>query len=159
MPPPILDLTDGAEWLQVYDSTLTAEPITGLENRYRPIPHHVIPFDFYSYTLAIGASSSKAKPTWNLAFYLGMMIDIPSVGNAETEATAIRLGLSLVRFPPLAAPYKLKARIPRWHSEMSMTIWRYLGNEPDVLSLVNHIDFRTKEIDRKIDSIERWGGL
>lgn len=159
MPPPILDLTDGAEWLQVYDTTLAADAIPGLTNRYRPIPNHQIPVDFYSYTLAVGASSTKAKPTWNLGFYLGMVIDIPTVGMAETASTPIRLGLNLIRFPPLAVPFKLKARVPKWHQEMSMTFWRYLGNEADTLSIVNHIDFTTKEINRKVDAIETWGGM
>lgn len=157
MTSPILDLGDASSWVQVYDTTLFANPVFGREGKYYPIPSHSIPAIFEGHTLAIGSSSTKAKPTWNLGFYLAQIVSVPGVGSAEARSIPIRLGLNLVRFPPLSVQFRLKARIPKWHEEMSVTIWKYVGVESDVLDKLADLEPIVTRIESKVDEINSWG--
>lgn len=154
MSSPILDLSDGSNWVQVYDTTLFAQAVPGRQGSFYPIPNHEIPSAIDRRILAVGSSSTKTKPTWNLGFYLAMIIKIPGVGNAEAASVPIRLGLNLVRFPPLSNQYSLKARIPKWHQEMSITIWKYIGIESDILNFLEDIQPAVTRIESKIDSLD-----
>lgn len=157
MTSPILDLSDASLWVQVYDTTLFADPVLGQTGKHYPIPNHSIPGNFEGHTLAVGSSSTKAKPNWSLGFYLAQVINVPGVGNAEARSIPIRLGLNLVRFPPLSTQFRLKARIPKWHQEMSLTIWRYVGVESDVLDRLADLQPTFTRIEDKIDEINSWG--
>lgn len=138
MAPPILNLADSSLWIKAYDTTLTAQS-TFVGNSFYPIPIHKIPVIFNSHTLAIGSSSSQTKPTWRLGFYLTSEIQIPGIGKAEATSDYIWLGLNLIRIPPLGSTYTLKARIPKWHREMVIAIWKYIGSESDTLDVLNEI--------------------
>lgn len=127
MPTEALDLTNPADWLRVYDVSLSAMPVGGMPGRYYRIPDHSIPTIFDRYTLAIGASSTQTRPTWNLAFYAAMLVQIPGVGRAEAISVPVILGLKVIEFPVLSSQFTLKARLPRWHIEMDITIWKYIG--------------------------------
>lgn len=138
MSPPILDLTDASLWTKAYDTTLTAQS-TFVGNSFYPIPIHKIPIVFDRHTVAIGASSTKTKPNWRLAFYLTTEIQIPGIGKAEANSNYVGLGLNLIKIPLLSSSFTLKARIPKWHSEMTIAIWKYIGAEFDTLDLLNEI--------------------
>ena len=145
----ILDCSDSSYWQTVYETTLIAESIT--TGYHSPIPQHQIPIVFDNHTLAVGASSSKTKPTWNLGFWLSMLVNLPGVGNATAVQKAIPLGLNLIRFPVLTPEFKLKAKIPKWHEEMSMKFWIYTGPEADIADLLEKAQTSLDQIELKID--------
>lgn len=157
MTSPILDLSNSSNWVRIHDTTLVAEPVLGQNGKYYSIPNYSIPDTIDRHVLAVGSSSTKAKPTWNLGFYLVMLVRVPGVGNAETASTPIRLGLNLVRFPLVSAQYTLKARIPKWHQEMSLAIWKYVGVESDVLDRLADLKPIVTRMEEKIDEINSWG--
>lgn len=132
---PILNVNDATLWEEVYDITLIAQS-SPVSNVFTPLPKFNIPHNFTKHTLAIGASNSYMKPNWNLAFYLAMNVRIEGIGKTEVTNRFVRIGLTLIRFPPVASAYTLQARIPKWHREMSFTIWQYIGEEKDVLDLL-----------------------
>lgn len=140
MAQPILDLSNSSNFQEVYETILSGELV--IEGRYKPIPQHQIPITFDRHTLLVGASSSTAKPNWRLGFYLRMLIT-SSVGTAEASNCSIPFGLNLIRFPVLSSQYKLKAYIPKWHREMELKIWKYIGPESDELNLLEQIKSRT----------------
>lgn len=151
MTQPILDCSNPNYWLEVYETTLMAQSI--VPGYHSPIPQHQIPVSFDRHTLAVGASSSKTKPTWNLGFWLSMVINIAGVGNANAIQKPIPLGLTLVRFPALSPQFKLKAKIPKWHEEMSIKIWAYTGTETDILDLLEETQTSLIQIESKIDQL------
>lgn len=153
----ILDLSNSSSWVRIHDTTLFAAPVLGQNGKHYPIPSYLIPEVVDRRILAVGASSSKAKPTWNLGFYLAMLVKVPGVGNAEVVSRPIRLGLNLVIFPPVSSEFTLKARIAKWHQEMSLTVWKYIGLETDVLSSLENIDSDLTCIEYKVDAIQAWG--
>ena len=138
---PILDLSSASNWVKVHEITLVAPP-SSIPNHNYPIPAYTIPVTFDRRFLAVGASSTMTKPSWRLAFFLSTVLQIPAVGNAENGSIFIPLGLSLVQVPLYSAQYSLKARIPKWHLEMTMAVWQYVGIESDISDLVDQINQR-----------------
>lgn len=129
---PILDVDNSANWVHIYGTTLYAAASSTIPPVYAPIPIHSIPGIFYERTLAVGSSSTQTKPNWKLGFWLIGAVQIPDVGLANITSVPIVLGLTLVRLPNLHSEFKLKAQIPKWHKEMSIDIWKYVGVENDL---------------------------
>lgn len=128
---PILDVNNASNWLHIYNHTLYAAVIPTTPPRYTPIPVHKIPLILDRRTLAVGSSSTLAKPTWRLGFFLIGSVQIPGIGLADVTSLPIFFGLNLVRLPNLHDQFVLKARIPKWQQEMEMSIWKYIGVESD----------------------------
>lgn len=152
MPEPILDVSNSSNWEKVYQASFTAVAIQGVRNQFLPIPSVVIPNSFNRHTLAVGASSFQAKPTWHLGFWLSMNVQLLGIGKAEASSKSIPLGLSLIRFPQISSTYTLTANIPRWHKEMEIEIWQYVGSELDVKDDIADIKSDLSRIETKIDT-------
>lgn len=152
MAEPILDLSNSSNWEKVYQASFTAVAIQGVQNQFIPIPLAVIPNSFDSHTLAVGAFSFQTKPTWRLGFWLSMNVWLPGIGRAEGYNKSIPLGLSIVRFPPISSTYTLSVRVPHWHKEMGIEIWKYIGLELDIRDELVEIKSDLSRIETKIDS-------
>lgn len=141
MSQPILDLSNSSNFVEVYETILTAGS-SPVPNYHAPIPLHQIPVVFDCHTILVGASSSTAKPNWRLGFYLRMLVTA-SVGTAEASNNPIPFGLNLIRLPKLSNEYRLKAYIPKWHQTMEMKLWKYIGPESGELDLLEQIKIKT----------------
>ena len=148
----ILNFNNSDYWQKVYETTLVAQA-GSRSSFYYPIGDHNLPGTFSSHTLLVGASSFKAKPTWRLGFYLSMIISAVGVGSFTASQKSIPFGLTLVRFPPLSNEFSLKASIPKWHEEMSMSVWLYVGSESDVRDLLFEVEVDLNRIESKIDAL------
>jgi len=82
-----------------------------------------------------------------------MLVDIPSLGRAEGYNKSIPLGLSIVRLPPISSTYSLIASIPKWHREMSIDIWQYVGDVSSIESSLDDLDQIFLRIEAKIDNL------
>lgn len=146
----ILDFSQN-NWEVIYDITLEAVSIT--TTRFTPIPDHQIPLTLDTHVLLVGSSSFKVRPTWKLGFYLNMVVNAPGVGNFTAANQPIPLGLSLVRFPPISSEFFLKVNIPKWHQEMSIRVWKYIGGSLDVFDYFHEINTDLIRIENKIDNL------
>lgn len=149
---PLLDLSSSSNWSQVYSDSFTANTIAGT-NKFSPIPAIRIPSTFDKHIIAVGASSFQTKPTWRLGFWLSMYVDLPNIGKAEGCNKSIPLGLSIVRLPSLSSTYSLVASIPKWHTEMSIDIWQYVGNVSDLNSAISELESNLLRIESKVDAL------
>lgn len=102
--------------------------------RSPPIPPITISVD--SYILAIGASSTTAKPHWKLAAWVAPRLlfspsstseFIAAVQSEQSQKVSLNQ-LTLIQFVDFGIkPYLLEIRIPRWHTEMYLEVWKYSG--------------------------------
>lgn len=126
----MLDLNSSA-WSKVYTVNLNAKPILGKQGQFQPIPNVRMPVSLEKHTLLVGASSIRTKPRWKLGFWLSMELGkISGIGQPTIPDIFIPLGLLYVKLPKLTANYTLIAKIPHWHTQLSIDIWKYLGSEP-----------------------------
>ena len=124
---PILDVNNGANWVHIYGNTLYAAASSTIPPIYDSIPVHSIPGLVYERVLAVGSNSTYLKPRWKLGFWLSGLVQIPTIGLAEIASVPIPIGLSLVVLPNVHSEFKLKARVPHWHRNLSIDIWKYVG--------------------------------
>lgn len=141
---------DARYWQRIYTTGVVART---LNNKIiAPISERTLRVTINSYILAVGVSSTSAKPTWKLGFWLSQVIQVQGAGFAEYNPTPIILGLTLVKFEPLTTAYQLKARFPSWHKDLSISIWKYRGLTSDPL---DDISLRLARIEQKIDYASR----
>lgn len=124
---PILDVNNPANWAQIYGVTLSGNANSTIPPIYEAIPVHSIPGVVYERVLAVGSNSNYLKPRWRLGFWLIGFVQIPGIGLAEIASIPIPIGLSLVVLPNVHSEFKLKARVPHWHRNLSIDVWKYIG--------------------------------
>lgn len=115
---------NGADWQLVYQANLAAQP-SPIPTYFYPIPV-ITPPQLFTNILTIGAVSMSAKPTWRLAFFASAQINISGIGNVEIGNFFVRLGASVLDTKD-STPYRLQLHIPKWHREMTIEIYQYLG--------------------------------
>lgn len=131
---PVINSASNANWLSVYSASLAATPV--MPRGHLPIPSFFAPVELDSHALLIGATSNQAEPTWRLAFWASQRIAVQGIGFAEVNSSFVALGLSLIRFPVLSDTYTLKIRVPRWHTQLSFQVWKYVGVTLDTNDLL-----------------------
>lgn len=123
---PILQLTNRANWQEVYDETFTADSAGA--NRFYPLPPIVIPVLLTSPIICLAASSATAPPHYRLAYWARQYIGSTGIGAIEGNTCKAMINrFMLSRFPMLAPQYQLRIDFPRWHQSMSVAIWEYSG--------------------------------
>lgn len=158
MTTPFLESNEALDWVRVFDTTLTAQPFTeGREGSFHPMAAYTIPFIFSRHVLTINAVSANAKEHWSLAFYLEMLIDVAAIGLSKAESFKVNLGLNLIRLPNINGIFQLRIRYPKWHKDMSMTFWQYVGTEADLLDTASPSILILRDINRKLNDIDVWG--
>jgi hypothetical protein len=154
---PVLNLTDGSYWRQIYQQLHRANPAS--PRGYYPIPPITIPILLSNYIVAVAAESQLARSNWWLGCRLQMVIDVPGSAFGNVEAHQVNVPLNrgvLVSLPHLAPQYKLRADVPSWHQELSLTIYEYMGPSGDSTETLiqNQSDLIRVDlvrIERKID--------
>lgn len=135
----ILNTQDTAGWQAVYETQLIAQP-TGLSNgSLYPIGRHTVPVDFDADVIVVGTSSSTAKPSWRLGCFLSAYTVISGVGNTEIATGMCPFGLKLFKFTEYSGSYRLGLYVPRWHQDLDIKIWKYLGNPADDRQLLQDL--------------------
>lgn len=131
------NLTDGADWLEIYDIFLTAIPNPSKPGKHYPLGVVVVPTPLDNYTIAVSATTANPKLTWNLGAKVFPIINVvgSNIGNARvarnysvllSETTIIKIE----RFTD--AYYQLGIAIPSWFSDIHLLVWVYTGTEtPD----------------------------
>lgn len=141
----------GRYWRRIYTNSFAARTVPGTTS-FSPIADKTLPIVVDSHVLAVGVDSRSAKSTWRLGFWLSQLLKIEGAGYAEHQSTAIVLGLTLVRFELLTPTYQLKAKFPKWHKDLNVSIWKYTGNQTDPFEAVG---LTLSRIESKIDLTNR----
>jgi hypothetical protein len=155
-----LQLSNPANWGTPYQTSRQANPY-GTSGLFFPIPPFQIPIQFESPILAISAENQDARAWWILGCRVRQLFDVSS-GPLEVASVQRRVllnrGGTLIQFPRYAPQYRLEVEIPRWHKEMSLTIWEYIGPitdtvEQSVLEQADLIRVDLLRIETKIDAL------
>lgn len=144
----IVDLTNQANWLQVYDQSHEVTNRTSIS--YTPMPPIEIPFLFDRRILSVKTTSEAAKPYWKYAGLLTQRFRIGSGGTntllpiADFSRRKLHLNRTeLIIFPQYTENYELLLDPPYWFEDLRLTIWEYTGpeaNSTDELVELTRID-------------------
>jgi hypothetical protein len=152
------DLTNNLNWDLVLRNIYQATPNPNTRSGFHPIPPVTVTVD--SQVLLIGARNGFAKPHWFLAgMAYSRLFFSPSstsefLGIVQSQS-GIQLGLdrfTLVHFKDFhISPYLLEIRIPKWHEEMLLEIWKYSGAVEDIQSDLSRIEAKIDAINPSVN--------
>lgn len=131
-----LELTNQANWLQVYDELREVVRVSPIA--YNPLPPFDIPFLFDRRILSVKTVSLTAKPFWQYGGMLTQRFEIGSGGTSSllpvADFTRRKLKLNateLIILPQYTENYGLFVKPPYWVEDLRITIWEYTGPESD----------------------------
>ena len=156
-----MEFGNNLNWDLVLRTSYVAPLAPETKRGFLPIPNKIIEAD--RYTLAIGVSSNKAKPTWRIGAFVAPRL-LFSVSSTSEYTGLVRSDdskpvflnqLTLVQFQDFGTtPYALEISIPFWISQLSIEVWKYQGDD-DARPLQEQIADVRGDLDRielKIDS-------
>jgi len=151
------DLTNNLNWDLVLRNTYKATVNPNTRSGFNPIPPVTVTVD--SYILLVGARNENAKPHWFLAatVYPRLLFSPSStsqfLGIVQSQS-GIRLGLdrlTLVQFKDFhLLPYLLEIRVPKWHEEMMLEVWKYTGSIEDIQSELSKLEAKLDAINPSV---------
>lgn len=148
------NLTNGADWLEIYDVFLTATPNPNKPGKHYPLQGVVVPTPLDNYTIAVSATTAIPKPTWNLGAKVFPIITVvgSNIGNARINRDySVLLGKTTIikidRFTE--ARYQLGIIIPSWFPDIHLSVWVYVGIES-----IKSTDERLESIEQDLAQIE-----
>lgn len=132
-----LDLNDAANWELAHESFHTAVPAPG--GGFTPIPPVEINTTFTTPIIAVGAESQQARSWWRKGGDLYQVIDVPGSDFVTIDGSKIFVPINnarVFRFD-LECTYRLRFEPAWWHPEISLSVYRYIGQIPviNVLTL------------------------
>ena len=122
-------------WIKTHEAALSTNPKEN-SNKFSPIPDYDFSTPFSSHSLLVRVLSMSASPSWRLACYLEMHVDVQSFGRCYVGNQVANFGLSPLRFPKLSEQFRLKLIIPKYHKDLNISIWSYTGPERDSIDLI-----------------------
>lgn len=156
-----MDFGNNLNWDLVLRNSYIAQLAPETRRGFLPIPNKIIEAD--RYTLAIGVSSTKAKPTWRVGAFVAPRL-LFSVSSTSEYTGLVRSNdskpvflnqLTLVQFQNFGlTPYALEVSFPYWISQLNIEVWKYQGDD-DARPLQEQIADVRGDLDRielKIDN-------
>lgn len=156
-----MDFGNNLNWDLVLRTSYLAQIVPEARRGFLPIPNKIIEVD--RYTLAIGVSSTKAKPTWKRGAFVAprLLFSVSSTSEyaglvRSDNAKAVFLNqLTLVQFEDFGiTPYALEISIPFWIAQLNIEIWKYQGidNAKPIQEQIAEVRSDLDRIELKIDN-------
>jgi hypothetical protein len=149
------DLTAPNVWEQVYDGGATAQQPGS--DVYIPIPRITIPIILHERVIVVGTSSVDSRPNWRFSGTLSQRLVIPSLGSGLVDGHKQNLrinALSLIVLPILTPDYRLEYDVFHWIRDISLSVWRYVGEEQDALAeLIETVKVDVIRVENKLDRL------
>jgi hypothetical protein len=132
---PVLQLSNAANWQDVYNQSFTAQRIN--PTVFAPLPEIIVPVLFDRHIIAVYATSSSAKPNWYFAGFLNQKIRLGLIPGGSPDADAVQRRkiwlnrITLLFFPKITSTYAVSFNVPKWFDTVNLNIFEYQGTESD----------------------------
>lgn len=132
---PVLQLSNAANWADVYNQSFTAQRIN--PTVFAPLPEIIVPVLFDRHIIAVYATSSSAKPSWYFAGFLNQKIRLGLIPGGSPDADAVQRRkiwlnrITLLFFPKITSTYAVSFNVPKWFDTVNLNIFEYQGTESD----------------------------
>lgn len=151
-----MDILNPSNWILIHRNLYKVQQVPDSPDRYYPLATINIPA--ISSRLLVGGRSSKAKSHWYLAASVAIKASL-SLANSSfvssIQAQPVEYKLPLNRLVLFEIKnfqtntYCLEIKIPYWHEEMEIEVWKYQGTVLD-----ERLEFDTNDIIEHLQSIK-----
>lgn len=154
----MIDLSNGNQWLKIYDQFTVAQSIPNQPGRHYPLLPQIIPTILDNYIIAISCKPTVSKPTWKLAAKVYSLIDINNSDIDVAKSNDYHLvsinQTNIIKINRLSTYYRLLVEVVNWFADVHIEIWVYTGI--DTLKSTNEsladIETNLIRIESKIDN-------
>lgn len=151
----MIDLSNGSEWLKVFEQQKFAQAILDKPGKFKPIPLTIIPDFIESRFVVVSVLVLNSKLTWT---YGGRALQIIQVSNesdigffSAQKTYPLRINdATLIEFDNLSTYYRVAVDVPRWFQAAYINLWVYVGS-----TLAGNIEEKLAEIKSQLDRIEQ----
>jgi hypothetical protein len=138
-----MDLSNTANWENVYEETLTF----GIAPNF---PDFSLPIQLTSRVIFVQVSTSNQKNTWHLAGWLNQALNL-NLLNTQTNTFSfsqrLLLGGNVIFFPLDVTSYGLTFSFPHWFGTTFISVWEYTGDDiPSNESVLGQISQITSDL-------------
>lgn len=153
------ELGNRSNWNLVLRNTYYGNVSQTDPKKFVPIPSIAVSVN--SQILLLGVRNSQAPSHWFLAGYASPRLLFTPSFDSEflslvQSSPSVKVGLNrltLLSFPDYnLLPYILELSIAKWHKEMSIEVWQYVGSFLDVRDELIDIKSDLSRIETKIDA-------
>lgn len=149
----MIDLSNGTQWLKIYDQFHVAQLILDQPSKHYPILPIVVPATLDNYTVAVSSKPTQFKPSWQLGAKIYSLIDI-SNSDIDTAKYNYYYSVSInevniLKIKRLSTYYRLLIEVPRWFTDAHLQVWVYTGTET-----IKSTDERLESIEQDLERIE-----
>ena len=154
----MIDLSNGADWVKIYDRFHVAQVNPSKTGKYYPIPYVLIPTYLDSYTIAVSANTTQFKPTWKLGGRIYPIIEINNsdIGQARSNKFySISINQpTVLKIQRVSTYYRIIVDVPQWFLDAYIQVWVFNGIEPvDTLEQkVDNIQAQLNRIEQQLDT-------
>lgn len=151
----MVDLSNGSEWLKVFEQQKFAQAIPDKPGKFSPIPLTIIPDFIESRLVVVSVLALNSKPTWTYGGRALQIIQVTSqsdIGYFSAQKTyPLRINdATLIEFDNLSTYYRVAVDVPRWFDTAYINLWVYVGG-----TLVDSVEEKLAEIKLQLDRIEQ----
>ena len=137
------DLSNGANWLKIYDQFHVAQPRPDQPGRYYPILPIIIPSVLDNYIVAVFSKPSNPKPSWTFGGKVYTLLDVNgsdiSIGRYNKYHPLGINETTMFKINRVSTYYKLLVQVPSWFIDVYLQAWVFIGEEP-IESLEQKVD-------------------
>jgi hypothetical protein len=156
----VLQLSNAANWEQIYNTSVAAVNIT--PDTHVPIAEITVPFLIDTHVLAVYITTDVPEGReWFFAGYLNQKFELGLTVGGTPEADELsRRKLSINRIkliilPKITANYAISFSVPKWFKSVQITVWQYIGTDYDSIEQTINQDIQPAlaRIESKVDAI------
>lgn len=152
------DLSNGANWLKIYDQFIVAQAVPNKPGKFYPIQGVIVPAVLDVHTIAVLSSTTNPRPSWDLGAKVFQIITVlgSDIGNARNRRNDyVELNQStIIRLQRISTYYRVGVKIPAWFPDVHLQVWTFTGIE-DIQTIdekIDHLQADLTRIEGKIDA-------
>lgn len=156
----MLDLSNGANWTQIYNQRHYAQTMSNYSNKHLPILPITIPAVIDRHVIAVLSSPVNPKPTWDLGARIHPIINVSGIGRMWSSKSYF-VGINeptMIQMVNLGSSYQVGIDVPDWFTEVLYQVWVFQGEVVKTIEeTLKDLQNQLLRIEYKVDSIQAWG--
>lgn len=152
-------LSDGNDWIKIFDRNFIAQPNSNKAGKHLPIPYFQIEEKLTTFNLAVKVTTQNAKPTWDLGAriypaYIVINSELQRL-RSQNYYTALLNQNTHIKIARASQEYQIVVDFPEWFKDARIEVWKFIGIEQldTVEEKLENILLRLVRIGTKLDNL------
>lgn len=156
----MVNLSNGNDWVKIYDQHHTAQARPNQPNRFFPILPIVIPTNLDHRVVAVYSRPLNPKNTWSFGGRVYPLVNVSNEIIVGRYSRYYPIGINEVtmfRVDRISPYYRLVVVVPRWFPDVYLQVWTFTGidtGDDSIEGRLTNIETELETIEIQLDRIE-----